>query len=1593
MLRSFTIDHNLDNSQLFCSVTDSLLKFNTVKMPPGRRSKKASQKSSLDTCVANLCRELNRNSETNGREKIDENTVESLCEALHSAKDKDTITVAAVRNLLSTLENQDGEFCCSLDIKTFCVVLNIILCSEGCREGERILVLLANELHQQFLPQDAEISESVLIDIARALDVGHLIEYFVDDSKPNGTRRWVGIIMQQLLRGPEAVSEQFQHTPEDIRRSIGPLILNEENEIHRLICGQVLAALLNADILPEEVWPVGTEKKDYEDFPTALENPSEWKSQFQLWVDDKWPDSPSQTPPHMLYYSHSVVTIPPFRLGKYGENIELVLEDGYVLFLKTSTEQELDQILQVPCNSISRISVSDSSTVINGKEVCDIVFEIKDDRKVSCYLNSRPTTFQQLCLTIGSGMKELMSDLQNECTETEFSRERIKCSQAEDDIRVQGEGSPPEAEIRDRLSSENEHQQTTTSGTLSFESDKLNTNVSFKGVTRPELVQSEAGDNISSNVVSKFEQFQQFPNGKNAASNTNLPENYDKASFRDSPTIPTHREILPTPGEAEEPNDEALETNDQALLSRQKGKARPRISLPLQINESLSDKNATNATEVVTIEEKLSASLPSRRKAPISDTQPSPVLAKHSPPNLEPSLNISKVPKKYSVKPKPPIPASKSKAESSGQTVPARITTVPKNKAGSNETREPVETSIYDFPENVEDDETTTKADRQSKKETKKRVGGSQPKGQQKGKASGKGRGKSAKTHQRPGPIPMEAGEPIFTKRGSQRAAANQAKLSMSKINDEMEDIEDDFSDQRDSGPAQPNVSRKRKMMEPSAEPAVAEANSTPLLEPALERNQEALVLQQQDAQALGLLDSNFQQEDPFEIGDLYTASPPASNDQQRYGQETPEPSRRTAAVNFANQLDGLLSDDAGGDDKTSLTNTSSKGLFKKRVPQIALPLKRETPEQSTSEKKSTVIEKVVPEAMIQGAKTYDSHQCQDEDSLGPQLQEGNSTMSEAPTNEKLVPFLSCETDVDKNQKAVRTDGAEGETDMKLLVGTAEQETEHVLITNNSDPVLAIPSHPLSRFPNSSKQEIVHKPMALKAIASSFNQPRLESSSPTLLADLTLIEEKKRKVVAEVTVPSKRRRPVATKNSEYPPISTSGPLAQTKTYPDISSSKSKALLDDRIIRKPNLIHFGVKGAQNQGSSSTSKPVIERDTEVSATISDTARDKSQGAVQNKRRYDDEEDEGSLFVSQSPPRKRQSSSPPAVIMPTIAPTSMETDSGPLVPVTLKASSQGSRVDAFGSPLAQHSMPSIGQILKVQQTAPAPEFGQLTSRTIDFHRDVPTITVPSPDSEVKDTPEIFGPQIKVVSIAKARPAPPGESPVRYVPHTKTQHGTYEGILTMENIQEEKVLPDPFVEDVHKKSSGFTERLRARQTNITSKADGGLNVRFSDPDKTLVEIEVQNSTRELSSPSESTSISSFRSEDSSNTPMQELSPNSQWSLAIQPHYKGYADTVHKIASEMVIRLANEEDASKLVVRQYNENASGMLEGLTSKRDVEKASIHQQIENKKEELIGMYSEARNVMTQTEKDIKAAPVGDLNRKWQERQEFILREMK
>ncbi|RAL63033.1 hypothetical protein DID88_004118 [Monilinia fructigena] len=1516
-------------------------------MPTVRGSKKALQGSALEECVAKLCQQLLH---TQGREKINEDIVESLCEALRSAKTNDTITATVVGGLLEVLEDQDGVLCCPVDIKTFCAVLNTVLQGENCRAGERTLVLLANEIFQISRPQSA--LGQLLIDIAKTVDIGHLIEYFVNGSRPTGIRRWVGIIMLQLLRGPEAVSEQFKHTPEDTRRSIGPLLLNEGNEILRLICGQLVRDLLNSDILPEELWPVETNKEAYENFPVELQSQSRWKTQFQHWVDGKWPDKPSQAPPQILYYSHSVITTPPYRLGKFGENFEMVFEDGYILLLKTSSDKDLDQILQVPCNSICQVSLVDKSIMINGKEVHNVIIEIKCDQKKSCYLNSRPTSIQQLHLSTDAYIDELILDLLEQCPNAKFPETRVQVSQAEDDIELQGKGSSSEAASRNRSSEECEPQN---SNPLPSEDEESNADCKLDNDIQAKLPQIQADDNRGAQVVDELEASPQNPNRRNTANKFDSPENGGVTNFSDSPVMSINREITSYFDEAVESDGEIPKLNDQALLSRQKVKSRFEVS-SMPANRALPTKNEKTVP------------LSATTRGDMSKTQPNASQAENSP-SRNTDLNANKVLKKYSVKPKTPVAVSKGKVEPTRPTASVKKSTNSKNEESSAQVSVPAKTkSIYDLPANEEDWAATTKASRNTKGPQKK-VGGSQ----QKGKTSKKGRGKNTKTYQKTKRTLLEVEDPVFSKRGSQRAAAIQAKVNMSKIDDDPDGIED-LSDVKYSGPAQPNVSRKRKTVEQPAEPDILESQPASLFEPAMMKDEEdSFDIQQQDAQELCLNVNNFP-EDPFEPEDLYNATPLASKDQQDYSREQPQgPSRKIAAVKFASQLDDLLNDGPGGENKNTHTNALRKDIYKKEPPRRVPPPKLGKFIHSESDNRSAVIEKGIQEEVALGIEYDNTHHSHNEDAKDSSLEEENSSKSEAQLNKNVLLVISCGMEVKKTQNFGEPDDVEDVPNMKILVGAAEKENGKTTVETKADPAFVIPCHLLSISSRSSKQEGSPKPDTTKAVTSNAHQPGLNNSPPTLSPpDVNSVEEKKRKVAREVAVPSKRRRSIATKALEDSPISIPGPRPQIKTFIESSVSKSRALLYDRSTRKPNLIHFGPKGAHNQGSSSTSKSVWKRVPDLPITTPNIVKEKPQLTVHNKRRRGDSQEEGeveTLSILQSPPKKRQSISPPDLASHKVAATMTEDESSRMAPVASKSSSQGSRVNEFGSPIAQQPMPSMDQILKFQQRAPALEFGQLEPRTFCSQQKVPQIVVESPGHDSKDVPETFGPRVKVVSIAKARPAPPGESPIRYVPHTKTRDGIYEGVLTMENIQEDRALSDPFVDDAHRKSSGFTERLRARQIDSKSKPDGVSNAHFSDPDKTLVEK--HRTTRTLSLSSELSSNSSFRSDNSSNTPTRELSPNRQWSLAVRPHYKGYADTVHKIADEMVIRLANEEDASKLI---------------------EKMSIRQQIENKKQELIRMYSEASNAMTQTEKDMENAPIGDFRKGWQEREDAILRRL-
>lgn len=66
------------------------------------------------------------------------------------------------------------------------------------------------------------------------------------------------------------------------------MVLEDENEIIRIICGHLITSLLSAGVLLEHLWPVNTDKRLYANFPNASHGSRGWNQKFQDYLDDVW---------------------------------------------------------------------------------------------------------------------------------------------------------------------------------------------------------------------------------------------------------------------------------------------------------------------------------------------------------------------------------------------------------------------------------------------------------------------------------------------------------------------------------------------------------------------------------------------------------------------------------------------------------------------------------------------------------------------------------------------------------------------------------------------------------------------------------------------------------------------------------------------------------------------------------------------------------------------------------------------------------------------------------------------------------------------------------------------------------------------------------------------------------------------------------------------------------------------------------------------------------------------------------------------------------------------------------------------------------
>jgi hypothetical protein len=64
------------------------------------------------------------------------------------------------------------------------------------------------------------------------------------------------------------------------------MVIEEQNEILRVTCGQLIKALMAWDIPQKDLWPVGTDPMYYKNFPVSSQSEKHWNNSFQTYIDE-----------------------------------------------------------------------------------------------------------------------------------------------------------------------------------------------------------------------------------------------------------------------------------------------------------------------------------------------------------------------------------------------------------------------------------------------------------------------------------------------------------------------------------------------------------------------------------------------------------------------------------------------------------------------------------------------------------------------------------------------------------------------------------------------------------------------------------------------------------------------------------------------------------------------------------------------------------------------------------------------------------------------------------------------------------------------------------------------------------------------------------------------------------------------------------------------------------------------------------------------------------------------------------------------------------------------------------------------------------
>ncbi|PVH85783.1 hypothetical protein DL98DRAFT_568089 [Cadophora sp. DSE1049] len=1626
------------------------------------------------------------------------NGVITACRAKHML-----INQPGVDEFVGKLNDDDnGNLCSRLTAEAFSVILRIILQMEECKEAERGLHLLAASLFHD--AQDMENHDELdqKKDIIGTQCLIQLLSYFVDAENDFGMRRWAGLLCIQLVRDCDSNHSKLEQAPEDSRRGIGRQVVEESDEILKVIYAQLVRAMVGKDTPLEDMFPRHYDEDLYAGFPASSQGSAGWLVQFQKYVDDVSNNPSTKVTDDIgyLFFATKIKLTPGDQLGPRHHNAVLFVDGAQLSFLATSREGHFDTVLDLPISSIKKMTfVSDNTSQIESLRITlDMGEHNEADDELPCFLDAKALQLDMVAFSMVSKSIESFQNI---------------ILQFQDDIEI----SQPERADNGGL---NYTQATTKVTSIDLGESQARTQETRRQIqelgssnelsrdpgSRYQIQELGSSNELSQSQVSASQADlgtrakSQLDHEDHQESNIEEGEDIEEAEdlYNASPQRTKAKELSPVVESAKPMPKQAVPRGRKGVKPKAKppivlgrhsldsqltiAKSKSRITKMKaakdgngngQSNNLMQAKAGTNAGGKKVVDAKSAtraekkgaiAKAPSQTvlvaKKPIVTstvtkasqpaatkraTKPSvviwkPVAAVHAINsaycfsdsfNTSPDANDASTAKASKIRSntrstkavtKPTASQSKSKM-ANGDDAPTPV----RKRYGLHK---PTENASKDKDDSI----------LEVKGKAAKNPGKAKPKSESKATKPGVSTKADAKKRQ-------SAPAALQGTRQSQRAAASKAKYKMQGADDSHDDDEIE-----NLPPFKPKskVVEDKKITATHIPTKLSEKDAADSEQHSLDEDQDIFELQAEDARSLGLAHDKSpliqQNQDPNDVSPMnLTKNANLASNVPKKVKSSSKPAPRNSGIDLAIKLGeslGFLDSEPERDELQLAIPTKS----------VSLNHQHEEPQK------------------VQNA-TEEDEAVEIDDRLGiseQQVEEEFLVQNPSPSEHDNAPSeLNLDTSVVPSPPPLHPDDPD----------TPFPETADV--PNEESPEVPYPPMIQETIETQMKTQIstevfkVSKPKL--PVQVSDTNPAVPDNGPDIVAgnQIILSEEvrqvqavevsKKRKPTPEKPIAIKRRRaeedtegvheqdpqtvpPVkavaaktTTKNSRKSKTSSASPTRNSprlaskvtqqraelkKTGPEFSSvSKDPS-------RKPQIINFGGQGPRNQGVASAAKSK----NKTSAMEAHEEASPAEIHVADRKR---KREKANLAEAASPPKKKQNSSP--VVVGSNDYFALEPNSSPppcaaklkqgCQRLTSRPSSQASRVDRNGSPIAGGS--------------PVDHFGKLKERLADPQvQSVPqdskdvvearTAVVEKELTRPRRASQIFGPKISLGGKLKARPSSPNEPNSRYVAHGEA-HGIYTDVDTKQVVEEKKILPDPFIER-NRKSSGFIERLQSSASKENTRAKNASESRRHSretqtarghraaairpkenqelPEHTRqkpapnhgqqrmglakqVERKTRPNVYEQSSPSDMTSGTSYASQssDAARSPLQEVSaPNETWNLAVRPHYNTLGQAIHRIADELIIRLSSEEDKMDLLVDQYKENGTKLLDSLQKKRENERGTLFRNLDQKKSEMAAVFGESKDAIMETEESLREHSTSHFEREWRRKQNAIRKQI-